>query len=205
MAILTIPPTRAEDIEPAKEFLFAVYGEGRWTEEKYLELSGHTNRPIELSEGRLIVRPMPTPDHQRIVRKLLLILNAWALTHAAEVFFAPMPVRLWRGKFREPDVFLYTAEHRDRIAKQYGGPPDLAVEVWSPSTGDVDADEKMIEYAQAGISEYWIVEIETPRLAQYVLRAGTYELQAEFGAGATVRSAIFPDLEFGLDSLYASS
>jgi Uma2 family endonuclease len=202
MTLLTIPPTRAEDVEPAKDFLFAVYGEGRWTEEKYLDLSSRTNRIIELSEGRLIILPMPTPEHQRIVRRLLLRLNAWASAHSGEVFFAPMPVRLWPGKFREPDVTVYTAEHLDRIAKQYGGPPDLAIEVWSPGTADVDAEEKMAEYAQAGIPEYWIVEIETRRLAQYVLKAGAYELHAEFSAGAAVRSATFADLEFPLDSLY---
>lgn len=120
------------------------------------------------------------------------------------MYVALLPVRLWPGKFREPDVMLYAAEHRDRIAEQYGDPPDLAVEVWSPGTADVEAQEKMAEYAQAGIPEYWMVAVETRRLTQYVLGAGAYELRAEFGAGATVRPAAFPDLEFSLDSLYTS-
>ncbi|MDW8325324.1 MAG: Uma2 family endonuclease [Anaerolineales bacterium] len=203
MDAITIPPTRAADVEPAKDFLFSVYGEGLWTEERYLDLSGRTNRIIELSEGRLIVPPMPTPEHQDVVGALYLILRAWARRHGGRAFVAALPVRLWAGKFREPDVILYTREHTDRIEKQYAGVPDLAVEVLSPSTEKVDLAEKMQEYAEAGIPEYWIVDAESPRLEQYVLAQGRYTDWARYGPGETVRAATLADLEFPLAQLYA--
>lgn len=202
MDAITIPPERAADIEPAKDFLFSVYGEGVWTEERFLELSGRTNRIIELSEGRLIVPPMPTPEHQDVLWNVAEILKAWARRHGGRAFVAALPVRLWAGKFREPDVILYTPEHVERIQKQYAGVPDLAVEVLSPGTEKVDLADKMREYAEAGIPEYWIVDAESPRLEQYVLAQGRYVPQARYGPGETVRAATLVDLEFPLAQLY---
>jgi hypothetical protein len=44
--------------------------QGQWTEADYFRLP-ETNRIIELSEGRLIIIPSPTSQHQRIVFRLL--------------------------------------------------------------------------------------------------------------------------------------
>ena len=49
-----------------------------------------------------------------------------------KVLFAPHPIRLWPGKYREPDAMVYLAAHRDRLGEQESGPPDLALEVRSP-------------------------------------------------------------------------
>ncbi len=202
MSTLTIPPARVDDIERAKDFLFAIYGEARWTEAAYLELSDRTNRKIELSEGRLIVPNTPTPEHQDIILNIAVILRAWALRYGGHAFVAALPVRLWSGKFREPDLLLFTAQHRDRVKKQHVEPPDLAVEVLSPATEKVDMQEKMREYAQAGIPEYWIVSTDAPELEQYVLERGQYRLQARLGAGETLRAATLPDLTVAMDEIY---
>lgn len=205
MTLLTIPPLRAEDVEPAKDFLFALYGESRWSEEDYLAMSDRVNRIIEFSEGRLAIPPMPTPEHQSIVLTLAIILNAWALAHNGRAFVSPMPVRLWRGKFREPDVMLYSAAHRDRIEKQFGGVPDLVVEVLSPGTEKVDTDEKMDEYARAAIPEYWVVAVGAARVEQYVLEGEHYRLQATLGAGEMLRAVTLADLEVAVDEVYKSN
>jgi len=202
MDTITIPPARADDVGPAKDFLYSIYGEGQWTEARFLELSERTNRIIELSEGRLIVPPMPTPEHQDILWNVAEILKAWARQHGGRAFVAALPVRLWAGKFREPDVILYTREHQDRIGKKYAGVPDLAVEVLSPSTEKVDMADKMREYAEAGIPEYWVVDAETPHLEQYVLAQGRYAPPTLYGPGETVRAATLADLEFPLAQLY---
>lgn len=203
MTALMIPPQQAADIERAKDFLFAVFGEQRWTEEKYLELSANTNRLVELSERRLFVLEMPTSDHQDIVGNLYVAFRAWAWAHGGKAFVAAFPVRLWPGKFREPDVMLYSAERRERVGQQYGGPPDLVVEVLSPGTEKTDTEEKLAEYAQAGIPEYWIVATESPRVEQYVLSGEAYRLHARVGPGESVRAATLVDLETPVDSIYA--
>src|SRR4051794_9207382 len=77
--------------------------QGEWTESEYLALS--TNRLIELYDGRLEVLPMPTLLHQAIVRFLLNLFQQFVQARKlGEVVAAPLPVRLGRGQFREPDV-----------------------------------------------------------------------------------------------------
>lgn len=90
--------------ERQKELAASLVFDTHWTEEAYLAISD-LNRILELSEGRLVIHDMPVPEHQRIVRNLSRKLEDWATEHqAGEVPFAPMPVRLWAGKFREPIV-----------------------------------------------------------------------------------------------------
>ena len=203
-SILTIPPTNTNDVERAKDFLFAIYGEGGWTESAYLELSDRINYLIEFSDERLIVLPMPTYDHQTIVLILGRLFQDWARLHGGRAFISPYPVRLTSGKFREPDVMLYCADHLDRITKQYGGIPDLIVEVLSPSTKGIDLDEKKSEYAQAGVSEYWIVDSESTHIEQYVLDNDAYRLHATLGTGDTLRAVTLEDLEMSVEKIYTA-
>ena len=129
-----------------------------WTEGAYFALPD-TNYLVELSDGQLLVLEMPTTEHQWIVTELLFLMKAWAQEHGAGlVLVAPMPVRLWAGKIREPDIVFYAAGHEDRLHDQYADPPDLAVEVLSPTTQQTDRGEKSVEYAAAGVGEYWIVD-----------------------------------------------
>ncbi|MCS6964593.1 Uma2 family endonuclease [Thermoflexus sp.] len=60
---------------------------------------------------------------------------------------APLPVRLWPGKIREPNLFFIAKEHTDRIGEQACGVPDLVVEVTSPSTARVDRVEEIVSPA----------------------------------------------------------
>ena len=78
--------------------------QGEWTEADYLALP-ETNRIVELSEGKLVVPEMPTDPHQFAVGELFAALRAFVRDHAlGHVRVAPLPVRLWPGKFREPDI-----------------------------------------------------------------------------------------------------
>lgn len=190
------------ELEREKELAFSLIFETHWTEEAYLALSG-LNRLIELSEGRLTVHDMPTPEHQRIVRRLSRLLEDWVAEQGiGEVLFAPMPVRLWPGKFREPDVMVYLAEHSDRIGERYAGVPDLVVEVLSPGTQHFDRNIKLTEYAMAGVSEYWLVDPEAHTIQVFVLKDDHFVLRGQFGPGQRVQSALLPG-EVPVDAIFA--
>jgi Uma2 family endonuclease len=199
-----LPPERIEDIDLVKDYLFATMGQSYWTDAEYVAYSERYPRLTELSEGRLVMHEVPTPNHQRVVKRVLQILDRWAQRSGGEALMAPMPVRLWLGKFREPDVMLCSSEHRERIGEDYGGPPDLVVEVQSPGTARLDSNEKLAEYAQAGIPEYWKIVVEpSGRLEQYVLVGDSYALRAEVRAGDTLRSEVFPDLRLRLADVFS--
>src|SRR5437773_8979504 len=137
---------------------------GEWTEADYLALP-ETNRIVELSEGRLVVPEMPTDPHQFVVGELFAAMRSFVRDHAlGHLRVAPLPVRLWPGKFREPDIVFLSREHGDRRGEQFWGVPDLVVEVISPRTEHssgterTDRREQFDEYALAGVLEYWLVD-----------------------------------------------
>jgi Uma2 family endonuclease len=198
---MVIAPVKTKPDEHEKERAASLVLDTHWTEEGYLALSG-LNRLIELSEGRLTVHDMPTPEHQRIVRQISLLLEDWVQEHNGEVLFAPMPIRLWPGKFREPDVMIFRGDHRHRIGEQFGGVPDLVVEVLSPTTQHLDRGIKFAEYAMAGVGEYWLVDPETQTIEVFALRDDHFILTGQFGLGQTAQSAQFPSCRMPIDRVF---
>ena len=173
----------------------------QWTETDYFILPD-TNQMVELSEGELIVPPHPTETHQRIVMNLAFALRAFVREHnVGTVRFAPLPVRLWPGKIREPDILFVAREHADRIGEQFYGPPDLVAEVTSPTTRRTDRREKYVEYAQADVREYWIVDPDTRTVEVFVLCEGAYELLGKWSPGQMARSKILPEFEIAVETI----
>jgi Uma2 family endonuclease len=175
--------------------------QGEWTEEAYFALP-EANYIVELSEGRLVIPDLPTTSHQRAIGKLFRAMSGHVETHdLGEVCVAALPVRLWEGKIREPDIVFMSAEHADRKGEDYWGVPDLVVEVISPrrerssGTERTDRKEKFKEYEQAGVSEYWLIDTVARTIEVFVLREGSYQLLGRWGVGEVARSEILPNFE----------
>ena len=79
----------------------------------------------------------------------------------------------------DADPEIYKANNGYIVSEQ-GKPPDFVIEVASPSTADIDLNEKRDYYAELGIPEYWrFDETETgewhgARLAGDMLSDGEY-------------------------------
>jgi len=206
----TLPPVHAPIAqEPAGTLRLAVEvaalypPQGQWTEADYFHLPD-TNRYLELSEGELLMPPHPTRSHQAAVQEFYVRLRAFVEAHnRGEVYIAPLPVRLWPGKIREPDVLFMAREHADRMGEQAFGPPDLVVEVLSPHTRYTDRMEKSTEYARAGIPEYWILDPEARTAEVFVLQAGAYELLGKWRSGEIAQSALLQGFQVAVDGLFA--
>jgi len=194
------------DGEPVWDLALLFPQQGAWSEDDYLALNRRTNWPIELSDGRLEVLAMPTPFHQRIVKYLFKLLEAFVLANAAgEVFVAPLPVRLWPGKLREPDV-LYLRPGRIRDAFSPPDGADLAMEVVSEGEESRDRDLriKRAEYARAGFAEYWIVDPRDRTITVLVLDAETYREHGIFGLGSNATSVLFPGFQVDVREAFAA-
>ncbi len=178
--------------------------QGQWTEHDYFALPD-TNRFVELSEGRLIVPPHPTDSHQFTSGQLYLALRSFVdERNLGVVRYSPLPVRLWPDKIREPDILYVSHEHADRIGEQYYGPPDLAVEIISPSTRLTDRRDKFTEYAQAGVQEYWLVDPENRTVEVFTLHESKYRLVSKWGPGEVAKSALLAGFEVAVDKIFAS-
>jgi Uma2 family endonuclease len=94
-----------------------------------------------------------------------------------EIHIEKALIRLTRNDY-EPDICFFGNEKAKEFTsdQKLFPPPDLVVEVLSPSTEKIDRGIKFHDYAAHGIAEYWIVDTNEKAVEQYVLREGRYEL-----------------------------
>ena len=177
---------------------------GDWTEEDYLALT--TNRLVEYSRGTLEVLPMPSERHQDLVFFLAQLLAAFVRRHQlGKVTIAPLPVQLWPGEFREPDIQFMRSEHAARRRRSHWIGADLVVEVLSPDDRRRDLETKRDEYAQAAIPEYWIVDPEAQRITVLTLAGAEYAVHGDFGAGEQATSALLPGFAVDVAAVFAAA
>jgi hypothetical protein len=103
--------------EPACEVARRFPAQGQWSEADH-QAPG-TNRLVEYLHGLVEFLPFSTVLHQRI----LAILHGARFSFVAagrlgEVRFAPLKVRLWPGKFRDPDLFFVMTEKAARVCPE---------------------------------------------------------------------------------------
>jgi Uma2 family endonuclease len=200
-------PTMASPGEPAWEIAFLYPMQGHWTEYDYLALEAISgNRMIELANGYLEVLPMPDMYHQRIVKMLCHRVDDFILPdRLGETAVAPLPVRLFAGKFREPDIMYFKAERIQDAHKPPRG-ADLVMEVVSPGaeSRERDLEEKRTDYAKAKIREYWIVDPETKTITVLTLSGKSYKVHGEFKPGQTATSKLLKGFKVAVSEVFAA-
>ncbi len=130
-------------------------------------------------------------------------LGGHPVPRVGEVFFAPLPIRLWAGKYRDPDVvFLKPGRISDPRRQPEGA--DLAVEVVNEGEEDRQRDliTKRREYAEAGIAEYWIVNPQAETVLVQVLNGAAYRVQGEFPRGTTATSVLLPSFAVNVSAVF---
>ena len=178
--------------------------QGTWSPEEYLELNA--NRLIEFSHGILEVLPMPSQTHQLIVLYLYrLLLNFSETRRLGMTLVAPLPVQLWPGKFREPDVVFMLTANAARRGEQYWEGADLVMEVVSSDDRRRDTETKRREYAQAGIPEYWIVDPQNEQLTVLTLDGDSYAVVGEFAPGETAVSRLLDGFAVEVTAVFAAA
>ncbi|TAE30327.1 MAG: Uma2 family endonuclease [Candidatus Kapaibacterium sp.] len=179
----------------------------RVTYAEYRALDIDDNFFYELLQGELVKKAAPSPLHQRIVRKTLLALEQFrtAQNIGGEVFMSPIDVFLDDENAPQPDV-LFIREENKQIITQDGivGAPDIVVEVVSPSSVVRDRVLKMRLYAQFGVAEYWIIDVNNITFEIYRNDAGTFELDNYAVEAGTVQSRVLQGLVLDVATLFAS-
>lgn len=121
-----------------------------------------TNRFIELIDGELIEMPGPTFRHQMIVMNIAQALKNWADDAGALVAPGPVDVLVDDHNVPQPDLVAYGPARVHLIEKRLQtAPPDLIVEVLSPSNRRHDLVRKRPLYERAGVPTLWFVDPET--------------------------------------------
>ncbi|MCP3677726.1 MAG: Uma2 family endonuclease [Deltaproteobacteria bacterium] len=165
----------------------------------------------ELIHGEVYdMTPAPSIGHQRLVRKL-----GYAIENAiqqrkserggdggCELLLSPVDVFLAEDTVVQPDLAVVCDPGKLENGKYVDGPPDLVVEVLSPSTALKDRREKRSLYEAAGVAEYLIVDPVESYTEYYRLDSqGRYDRSTIWGPGDELALTLLPELTTPLSEL----
>ena len=178
----------------------------RMTLEEWAELPDAV--PGEFVDGRLVEEEMPDLVHEVIVMWLGHVFLSWAEKSKAIVGGSDAKFAVSRDRGRKPDATVFLSGKRPPRRGVVRLPPDIAIEVVSPSRRDEqrDREEKLAEYAAFGVRWYWIVDPERRSVEIHALGDdGTYTLAVERARGVLEQIPGCPGLELDVDTLWSKA
>jgi Uma2 family endonuclease len=139
-------------------------------------------------------------DHNLVVLWLGGILNlVVGRKRLGRVTINKVAYRLSERTAPEPDLAFVRADRLDLVRRGYvDGAPDLAVEFVSPESVERDYEDKRRLYEEAGVQEYWIIDLDESR-ATFLVRRGDRFVEAPL-KGSVFHSSVVPG--FVLDTTW---
>ena len=157
----------------------------------------------EVVYGEIKERAMPSPIHGRIQAKIAAKLLIFAEENQLGAVYTETRFEFAENLSRIPDVAFISFENFPEGGEEKGSkwhsPPDLAIEVVSPTDDYEGVQEKITEYFTFGVKQVWIVSPETKTLTVYHSRKQTtiYEEEDEL-----VGTDILPDFRLQLSEIF---
>jgi Uma2 family endonuclease len=153
---------------------------------------------VELIDGEIVEMTPIGWRHARCVSRLTMLLARFAGDRY--VVSVQNPLTISEHGEPQPDLVLHAEPPPGRLP----APEDvlLVVEV-SDTTLSYDRDVKLPRYAQAGIPEVWIVDLESRRIESHSTpSAEGYRVSREFGPGERARSGSVEGLSLPVDEIF---
>ena len=166
----------------------------------------HTLGAVRDYLARFGMTPSSNFFHQIALRNLFLRFHSFVEKRdLGEVLFAPFDVLLefdGETKTVEPDLLFISNARMSQLRdkKRLYGPPDLVVEILSPSNAHHDLIRKRDLYDAAGVTEYWIVDPRMQRVDVFVASDVGYALDQR--TEGTVASRVLDGLTVSVADLF---
>lgn len=160
------------------------------------------NKRWELIDGIPYGMSGATLLHQAVVGELYYALRSHFGNGPCKVILAPFDVKFSEMDVVQPDLLVSCS---DRLGHRFqDGPPELVIEVLSPSTMRHDKLRKLNLYAKMGVPEYWLVTPHPLLVEVLENRDGVFLTSGVYGAEHCVHSSMFPDLDLNLEAVAAA-
>ncbi len=178
----------------------------RLTADEFVALPGDLPN-AELIDGDVVV-DSPNTRHQRLADWILYQFMSFTDTHpdAGEGGSALM-TRIDDDNVFLPDVWWTTPDHV--LARDSRGhverPPDLVVEVRSPTTWRYDVHVKKARYEAVGVTELWLVDTVADTVLVFRRSSPgspTFDAGLEAGVGDTLTTPVIPGFALDLARLF---
>ncbi len=140
--------------------------------------------------------PSPLRYHQVISRNIVLLVGSYLEKHPiGEIYYSPLDVYLSEVNVYQPDVVFVSNENKSILTDQgTEGPPDLVVEILSPSTARYDKGSKRKIYARTGVKELWVVDPDAKNIQVYDLARDGETPAATHDSKSVFKSPLLPGL-----------
>lgn len=169
---------------------------------EYLGYNDGSNIDYELVNGKLVEMPPASFLHSDIIDFIADCFKAIALKYKLDIKIktGDVGIRTGMNSSRIPDIAVIDGRvwrnyRRDKSAVIEDNLM-LAVEVVSPGVEQVsrDYEEKLVEYENVGIQEYWIVDPIEQKVVILLLEDGSYK-ETIFTGDDAIASKMFPSLK----------
>ncbi len=164
----------------------------------------HENIKAEFINGEIIYQSPAKRRHWRVSTKLTSLLNIHVEhNNLGEIGVEKVMVEMTRNDY-EPDIVFFSKEKASRFTndQMLFPAPDFIVEILSPSTEKYDRNEKFIDYAAHGVSEYWIIDPEQEFIEQYFNEKGKFSLFQKLHKGK-IESKSVKDFAIDLKEIFS--
>ena len=158
----------------------------------------------EIIDGELYEMPAPLYAHAAAIMALIELLLPLVKGLGGRLLTAPLDVFFAGADPVQPDLVVLLPGGRARpVRRGVGGPPDLLIEVLSPSNRAHDQVRKRGLYARAGVREYWIFDPDAATIE--IIGADGETVQRESAAEVhelRLCSPLLGDLPVDSDALF---
>ncbi len=141
----------------------------RLTTEEYLELEKRSEVRHEFVDGVLHAMAGDKKQNNRVVRRLVRLLDRRAEEKNCDVFFTVVKMKVDNNRYRYPDVVVTCEEDADEYLIEA---PCAVFEVLSESTQSTDETEKLEEYLKIPSVERYVLLRQDRALAYVYSRSG---------------------------------
>ncbi len=178
-------------------------------------LTWRLSEAVELIKGRIqLMSPAPNVKHQRLSIYLSSQMFYFFQNKTCQVFTAPFDVRLYdRTKsilankdiatVVQPDICVI-CDNNKLDEQGCNGAPDWIIEILSKGNSKKEVKIKHALYAEAGVTEYWVIYPYEEVIHQFVLndQIGQYQLHNSYAGDDVATPYLFPDLAIDLSALF---
>jgi Uma2 family endonuclease len=159
---------------------------------------------LELVDGEIAVSPSPRPRHSRPDKMLTHVLLSHIVEHDLGELLGDVDTIFGEHDVRRPDLIYYRKDrvHLIPVDEALKAPPDLCIEIVSPSSGTIDRRDKFKQYAKGRVKFYWILDPQKRTIEAYRLTTGKYKLVGKGSKSDAIHLQPFADLEIPLGQLW---
>jgi len=187
-------PARIDEYEDNRHYTYADYLKWEGTER------------FQLINGEVYQMASPSVAHQALLMGLSAKFDNWLQGKPCRVFGSPLDVRLFPKKDKsdstvvQPDLLVVC--DKSKLSKgSVDGPPDLVIEIVSPSNTYSELFLKFNYYLKAGVREYWVIDPEIKKIVVHIYENGHY-LSTNYEDNDHIPVTILPGLEISLEELW---